>query len=79
MALMSGELYKALLAAHVEEEQAAKAASEVAGYENRLARVESDLTLLKWMVSFNIALTLFGFSILGSWLWQIVQRLPKTP
>ena len=34
-----------------------EAAEEVTGYENRLAKVEGDLTLLKWMVGTTIALT----------------------
>jgi hypothetical protein len=28
-----------------------------ASYENRFARMESDLTVLKWMVGFNLAMT----------------------
>jgi hypothetical protein len=31
--------------------------SVVAGYENRFARIETDLTVLKWMVGFNLAAT----------------------
>ncbi len=36
----------------------AKAAEEVANYDNRLAGMESDLTLVRWMVGSNIALTI---------------------
>jgi hypothetical protein len=39
-------------------DKAEKAAEEVAGYENRLAKLEADLTLLKWMFAANIALSL---------------------
>lgn len=28
-------------------------------YENRLAKIENDLAVLRWMVATNIALTLF--------------------
>jgi hypothetical protein len=52
---MLGELYKALLAPS--EEQARKAAEEVAGYENRFTKVEADLLVLKWMVATNVMLT----------------------
>jgi hypothetical protein len=57
MALQLGALRDALLAANISPEKAAAAAEEVAGYENRLNSMESELRLLKWMVSFNIALT----------------------
>jgi hypothetical protein len=42
----------------IPEDVARKAAEEAAGYENRLAKIESDLALLKWMVGVNTALTL---------------------
>ncbi len=38
-------------------DQARTAAAVVAGYENRFARIETDLTFLKWMVGFNLALS----------------------
>lgn len=57
MALRMGSLYDALLAAHVPEEQARKAAEEVADYNDRIGRIERDLGLLKWMVGTNVALT----------------------
>ena len=56
MAMMLGSLYDALVSANVPGEKAQKAAEEAAAYENRLARIEGDLSLLKWMVGFNIAL-----------------------
>jgi hypothetical protein len=59
MAMMLGALYRALIEAKVPEEQARKAAEEVAGYDVRLATVERDLTVLKWMTGTNVALTLF--------------------
>ena len=30
---------------------------EIAGYENRLAGIESELKLVKWMIGFNLALS----------------------
>ena len=57
MALMMSSLYDALRSAGAADDTARKAAEEVAGYDNRFAKVESDLNLLKWMVGFNIATT----------------------
>jgi len=57
MALMLRALNDALLQAGATPDVAAKASEEVAGFENRLAKVEADLGILKWMVGFNIGLT----------------------
>ena len=57
MALMMGTLYDALREGGTKEETARKAAEEVATYENRLAKIDSDLNLLKWMIGFNLAIT----------------------
>ena len=54
---MISEVYDAFLAAGAPAENARKAAAALAGYDNRLNKVEADLTLLKWMVGANIALT----------------------
>jgi hypothetical protein len=64
MALMLGSLYDALLSANVPEEKAKKAAEEAAAYENRLARIEGDLSVVKWMVGFNIALVVGVLTLL---------------
>jgi hypothetical protein len=56
MSLRLGALHDALLDPG-NAEKAQKAAEEVAGYENRLALIESRLTLLTWMVGTNIVLT----------------------
>jgi hypothetical protein len=65
MALMSAELYDALLEAGASEEKARKAAEAVAAYDNRfaaldtrLATIGGELAWLKWMVGTNIVLTL---------------------
>ncbi len=57
MAMMMGNLYQALLESGASDENARKAAEEVAVYDNRFAKVESELLLLKWMVSFNLTMT----------------------
>ena len=58
MALQLGALRDALIDAGAKPEKAEKAAEELAGYDNRLTRIEGDLLLLKWMVGFNLAMTL---------------------
>jgi hypothetical protein len=56
MAMMLGALYKALM--EPTEENARRAAEEVAGYESALAAVRSELAVLKWMVATLIGLVL---------------------
>jgi hypothetical protein len=58
MALMMGKLHEALIGAGADQNVAREAAEEVANYDNRIAKVEADLVLLKWMLGFNIAMTL---------------------
>ena len=71
MAVMLGDLYDALVSAHVDQDKARKAAAEVAGYENRIVAVEGKLdrldgrvTRLAWMVGTNMALTLAVLGLL---------------
>jgi len=54
---MIAEIYDAFLAAHVPEDTARKAAEAVAVYEARLAAIERELAVLKWMVGTNVLLT----------------------
>jgi hypothetical protein len=71
MAPILDSLYDALKAAGAPEEQARAAARDVAGYDNRLNRIERDMALLKWMVGFAIAILLGLF-----WMqWQSLDRL----
>ena len=49
MATMISEVYDAFIAAGAPEDKARKAAEAIASYENRFARIESDLSVLKWM------------------------------
>jgi hypothetical protein len=66
MAIMLGALYRALIEAHVPEPAARQAAEEVAGYDSRLAKIEADLLLLKWMVATGIGVGVgLGMLILG--------------
>jgi hypothetical protein len=58
MALQLGALRDALLDAKVSPEKASAAAEEVAGYDNRLASIEAQLSVLKWMVGTNLVLTI---------------------
>jgi hypothetical protein len=58
MALMLSKTYDALRAAGAPEEKAREAAEEIAGFEDRLTAIESDLKLLKWMLGFNLVLSM---------------------
>ena len=52
------EIYDALIEAGASETKARAAASTLANYESRFNKIESELTLLKWMVGLNIGLTI---------------------
>ncbi len=58
MSTMISEVYDALKEAGASEEKAKAAAQALANYENRFARIDTDLVLLKWMVGFNLAFTM---------------------
>jgi phage shock protein A len=63
MALRMGALYDALRqAAGISEEDARRAAEEVANYENRIGRIEARLDTLAWMVSAVIALVMMNLA-----------------
>ena len=55
MAVMLSRTYEALLAAGAPEEKARAAAEELAGYESRFVKIETDLAVLKWMLGVVIA------------------------
>jgi hypothetical protein len=55
MALMLAKTYAAFKSAGVSDAEAQAAAEELAGYENRLAQIESDLAVVKWMLGVQIA------------------------
>jgi hypothetical protein len=54
---MLGKLYAALRDAGANEQEAREAAEEAAGYESRLASLDTRVTVLTWMVGANVALT----------------------
>ncbi len=58
MALMMSSLYHALLAAGAGDESARDAAEEVAPYDSRFGKIEGELMLLKWMLGFNLAISI---------------------
>jgi hypothetical protein len=57
MTTMISEVYDAFLAAGTPEDKARAAAAAVAAYDQRFTKIEGDLSLLRWMVGFNLALT----------------------
>ena len=55
---MNREIYEALKEANVSEDKAIKAAESVASFDAKFAKIETELTLLKWMVGTNIGISL---------------------
>ncbi len=55
MTTMIAELYDALKDAGASEDKARKAAETVAAYENPFARIDTDLTALKWVTGTTLA------------------------
>ena len=55
MAVMLSRTYDALLAAGSPEDKARAAAEELAGYESRFAKIETDLAVLRWMLGVVLA------------------------
>ena len=68
MSLLLGDLHDALLNPG-NPELARKAAEEVAGYDNAISELRSDVKVLKWMMGALLVLTLGilwqGFAIMG--------------
>jgi hypothetical protein len=58
MAVMLSKTYDALVAAGAPDDKARAAAEELAGYESRFTKIETDLAVLKWMVGVNLAASL---------------------
>ena len=62
MALRMGALYDALRTGQgISEEDAKRAAEEVASYDNRMAALDSRMAVLTWMVGTNVAISLAIF------------------
>jgi hypothetical protein len=58
MAVMLSKTCDTLTSAGAPEEKAGAAAEELAAYETRFAKIETDLAVLKWMVGVNLAASL---------------------
>ena len=58
MATMISEVYDAFIASGAPEDKARKAAEAIAAYEGRFNKIESDLSILKWMNGVTWALCL---------------------
>ena len=54
---MIAELYDAPIAAGAPEDKARKASEAMAAYESRFAKIDIELSVIKWMVGFNLAAT----------------------
>ncbi len=67
MALQLGALRDALIDAGAQPDKAAKAAEELAGYDNRLAAMDTRLSVLTWMAGTNLVLT-------AGVLWRLLAR-----
>jgi hypothetical protein len=67
MALQVGVSRDALIDAGAKPEKADKAAEDMAAYEGKPAIMDTKLTLLTWMVSFNLVLTV-------GVLWRLMSR-----
>ncbi len=57
MALQLGALRDALVEAGATVDKANRAAEELAGYENRLAGIDTRLSVLTWIAGTNLAAT----------------------
>jgi hypothetical protein len=64
MAMQLGALRTALLEAGATQDKADKAAEEAAGYETRLAGLETRVAVVTWMVGANITLTVLAVGVL---------------
>jgi hypothetical protein len=63
MALRMGALYDALRQAQgIDEDDAKRAAEEVANYENRLHGIERDLNLVKWMLGTVVTIVVMNLA-----------------
>lgn len=58
MAMQLGALRDALIDAGASDDSARKATKEVAGYDSRLAAIDTRFAVLTWMVGANVGLTL---------------------
>ena len=64
MALMLSKICDAFKTAGAPEDKAREAAEEIAGFEDRLSNIESDVKLLKWIAGGNVALSMAILALL---------------
>lgn len=68
MAMQLGALRDALIDAGASDDNAREAAEEAAGYDSRLAAIDTRFALLAWMAGANVGLTLLPLgSLLAIW------------
>ena len=77
MPIMIAEVYDALREAGASEDKSRKAAEVLAGFESRFTKIETDLTVLKWMVGTSMVLLVGGFGVIGRLLFEVLARMPK--
>ena len=65
MPVMIAEVYDALREAGASEDKSRKAAEALAGFESRFVKLETDMTVLKWMVGTSMVLLIGGFGTIG--------------
>jgi hypothetical protein len=73
MTALQQEVYEAFRAIDIPEEKALKAATTLAKRDDDVQTLKSDVSLLKWMVGFNLTLTLLGFGSVLGFLWRFVR------
>ncbi len=73
MTALQQEVYKAFRSIDISEEKSLKAATTLAKRDDDVQAVKSELALVKWMVGFNLTLTLLGFGSVLGLLWKFVK------
>ena len=77
MPVMIAEVYDALREAGASEDKSRRAAEALAGFESRFVKLETDMTVLKWMVGTSMVLLIGGFGTIGRLLFEVLARMPK--
>jgi len=55
MSIMIAEVYDAFISAGADDQKAREAAQAIADYRDDIGQIKSQLRLLHWMISFNLA------------------------
>ena len=75
MALRMGALYDALRTAQgISEDDAKRAAEEVANYENSIQEIKRDMAVVKWMLGAVITLVLMNLAGTLAVLYRLAER-----